>query len=129
MATLITDPSGLRRIQVQVRRNYRPTIRLGRMELRKAQTVLMRIEALVAGRTTGAIDPETARWLNGLDDTMHERIARTGLAPSRDRDRLREGVDRGRIRRRRIRRTGGANSSAACSRSESHRAANRPTSL
>ena len=88
MATLITDPSGLRRIQVQVRRNYRPTIRLGRMELRKAQTVLMRIEALVAGRTTGAIDPETARWLNGLDDTMHERIARTGLAPSRDRARV-----------------------------------------
>ncbi len=58
------------------------------MALRDAKTVLLRIEALVTARTTGGIDPETARWLNGLDDVMHERIAKTGLAPSRERARV-----------------------------------------
>ena len=85
MATLIRDPGGAKRVQVQVRKGYRPAIRLGKMDVHSAEKIRLRIEALVVGRITGAVDPETARWLVGLDDSLHERIARTGLVPSRQR--------------------------------------------
>ncbi|MBL9000770.1 MAG: tyrosine-type recombinase/integrase, partial [Phycisphaerae bacterium] len=85
VATLIRDPDGTKRVQVQVRKGFRPSIRLGRIDVHSAEKIRRRIEALVIGRLTGGFDPETARWLAGLDDAFYARIARTGLVPPRDR--------------------------------------------
>ena len=84
MASLTTDKkTGTRRIQF-VDGSKRHAIRLGKMPKKSADSVLARIEHLIAARTAGvSIDAETARWLADLPDELHERIARVGLTEAR----------------------------------------------
>ncbi len=62
----------------------RPKIRLGRVPKKTAQATQLRIEFLIAAKAAAAaIDAETARWLDGIGDDLHERLARVGLVPHR----------------------------------------------
>jgi integrase len=62
----------------------RPTIRLGRVNQRIADTAKRMIESLVAAKITGhSLDPETAAWVASVSDTIHNRLAQAGLVPPR----------------------------------------------
>jgi integrase len=62
----------------------RPTVRLGRVSQRIADTAKRMIEALVAARITGhSLDTETAAWVANVSDTIHQRLAKAGLVPPR----------------------------------------------
>jgi len=81
MASLINDPNGRKRIVFTDAGGERRTIRLGRCDKRTADTVRIRIEALLSARITGAaLDRETALWLAGVGDELRDNLARAGLA-------------------------------------------------
>jgi len=62
----------------------RPTIRLGRVNQRIAETAKRMIESLVAAMITGhSLDSETAAWVASISDTIHNRLAQAGLVPPR----------------------------------------------
>ncbi|MEM6945295.1 MAG: tyrosine-type recombinase/integrase [Pseudomonadota bacterium] len=64
-----TDPSGKRH-----------TLRLGRVTKKQAEHVRLRIDQLLGAKLTGSpVDPDTARWVGGLDPTFQKRLGATGL--------------------------------------------------
>ncbi len=85
MASVIKDPGGLKRIQWCIGGNQRRTLRLGNVTLRQADAVRVRIEQVLASRSTGVLDTEAARWVEGLDDEMHKKLSHLGLVKPRDR--------------------------------------------
>lgn len=88
MASVIRDANGLRRVQFVDQNRSPRTLRLGRMDARQAETVRLRIERLLEARITGAMDPETARWVAGLDEKFHDRLLRLGLVSPRAKARV-----------------------------------------
>lgn len=85
MASVIRDPKGFKRVQWCVGEGERRTLRLGKVEMRHAEAVRVRIEQVLASRSTGVMDCEAARWLDGLDDDMHGKLSRLGLVQPRER--------------------------------------------
>jgi len=85
MASVISDPNGRKRIQFVAGDRSRKTIRLGKVTMRQAEAVKVRIEQLVLAATgvTGVVDDETANWLTGLDERMYDRLAAAGLVTER----------------------------------------------
>lgn len=76
--------NGHRAIQFIDPAKNRKTIRLGKVTQKDAESVKLKIEKLVSAKITGHVpDPETASWLAGLDDTLHQRIVAAGLAQER----------------------------------------------
>lgn len=84
MASVIQDPGGGKRIQWCVGKGQRRTLRLGNVSKRQADAVRVRIEQVLASRSTGVLDAEAAHWLENLDDVMHEKLARLGLVNRRE---------------------------------------------
>jgi integrase len=94
MASLVSDPNGCRRIQWKAADGNRKQIRLGRVEKRTAERIRLRIETLasaVATRTEP--DDETKRWVDGLADQLHERLASAGLVQPRQHEDLKGFFD------------------------------------
>ena len=85
MATIGTDPNGRRRILFVAGDGKRKTVRLGKVSQRQAEAFRVRLEALVGRRITGTLDDETARWVAGLEDGTHAKLAAVGLVPPRNR--------------------------------------------
>lgn len=86
MASITKHANGRRTIQfVASDGRKRPKIRLGKVPMRTAEAIKVKIEALVSATITGhAPDDETARWVAGLDATMAEKLCRVGLLPKRE---------------------------------------------
>ena len=62
----------------------RPKIRLGIVSKRVADAAKIRIEHLIAAKAAGhPVDAESARWLEGVSDALHARLAKAGLVPHR----------------------------------------------
>ena len=62
----------------------RKRIRLGVVSHDFAEEACRRIEKLMAAKTLNqSLDHETQRWLVGISDVIHERIAKTGLCQPR----------------------------------------------
>lgn len=60
------------------------SVRLGEVTEREAENVLRRIESLVSAKRFGEpIDADTERWLNTIDDKLHDRIVRVHLTGPR----------------------------------------------
>lgn len=86
MATISTDDAGRRKVQFVGPDGSKKTVRLGICPLSHAQTVKLRLEAILSARIhNAAIDPQTAAWLAELPDSGYDRIARTGLVEARER--------------------------------------------
>ena len=85
MATIGTDPNGRRRILFVAGDGKRKTVRLGKVSQRQAEAFKVRLEVLVGQRITGTLDDETARWVAGLEDDAHAKLAAVGLVPTRNR--------------------------------------------
>jgi len=88
VASISKQPNGRRTIQVMVShggRKVRPSIRLGKVSQRLAESVKVRIEHLAAAKASGQpIDGDTAEWLAGIGDTLHGRLAAVGLVQPRE---------------------------------------------
>ncbi|MCE9591915.1 MAG: site-specific integrase [Planctomycetes bacterium] len=85
MASISSDDNGLKRLLVVLPDGSRKPIRLGRMTLRAAEAVKVKVEALVAAKLTGgALDDETSRWLASLDDVLLAKLVNLGLAKPRE---------------------------------------------
>ena len=86
MASISRDKNGTRRLQFLDRDAKRRTIRLGRMNAKAADTMRLRVEALIACKIAAhPMDTELAEWVRDLPDDLHARIARAGLLPPRER--------------------------------------------
>lgn len=84
MASVIKDPGGGKRVQWCVGNGQRRTLRLGTVSVRQAEAVRVRIEQVLASRSTGVLDAEASRWLDSIDDAMHTKLARLGLVRPRE---------------------------------------------
>ena len=84
MASISKQPNGRRTIQFVGNDGKRRSIRLGKCSQRLAETVQVKVEHLAAAQATGgALDGETARWVAGIDDVLHARLAAVGLVHKR----------------------------------------------
>ena len=64
--------------------NQRQTLRLGTRSRREADRLLIQVENLIACRTANlAPTADTALWLAGVEDGLHDRLIRVGLAEPR----------------------------------------------
>ena len=91
MASVISDPSGRKRIQFFNASGKRKTIRLGKASTRSAEKICTHVEALVRDTMGHPPDNETVEWaamLADRDPKLHGRLVKAGLAKSR------QGVER-----------------------------------
>lgn len=94
MASITREKNGRRTIQFVGADGKRRSVRLGKVPMRVAEAVKIRIEHLNAASIHGhAIDDETARWLVGLDDSLADKLASVGLIPRRERATLAAFLD------------------------------------
>jgi integrase len=85
MASISTNSDGLMRILFIDADGERRTIYLGHASEYTANTYQHHVEQILsAQRYSHAIDGDTVRWLTGLDDTMHGRLAKAGLVDRRE---------------------------------------------
>ncbi len=84
MASLSNEAHGGRRVQFIDMNGKRRGVRLGKITLKNAEAILVRIDALIAAKAAGAApDSQTALWTKEIGDVLHERLARVGLVPPR----------------------------------------------
>jgi len=85
MASIANDGNGRKRIQFVAGDGSRKAIRLGKVSQRQAETFAGYVEKLMAEKITGAaVDAEVSRWVAGLDDDTHGKLAAVGLVKSRE---------------------------------------------
>ncbi|MBM3995232.1 MAG: site-specific integrase [Planctomycetes bacterium] len=89
MASVSSDPRGFKRILFVNGSGDRKAVRLGKMGIKAAETIRIRIEALNASSVSNTpIDRETAEWLRGVGDDLHAKMAAVGLTAPRQTARL-----------------------------------------
>ncbi len=85
MASISNDPNGRRRILFVGADGKRKPIRLGKVSLRHAESVKVKVEDLVSASITGHPPAdETTRWLGKLDASLYDKLARVGLTQPRE---------------------------------------------
>jgi len=83
MASLTTRPDGSRFIQFTLDKQRR-TIHLGMMTEKKARGLADKVEAIASAKKWGGqLDDDIARWLVGLPDALHEKLADVELVKPR----------------------------------------------
>ena len=83
MASIVHESNGWRRIEFMAGDGNRKRVRLGKASAKDANAFKVKLESLLSGAIAGSIDDETSRWLAGLDDRMHTRLAAVGLVKGR----------------------------------------------
>ena len=72
-------------IQFVAPNGKRKSIRLGKVAIRAAEAVKLKVEHLVSALTTKhALDAETSLWLAGISDDLREKLTRAGLISQRE---------------------------------------------
>src|SRR4051794_31973665 len=95
MASVVSDHGGRRRIQWVGANRKRQQIRLGQLDKRMAERVRLKIETLISAAATGfPVDDETKKWVDGLSDQLHERLAGVGLVQPRQKADLKSFFDK-----------------------------------
>lgn len=80
MASLNIEKNGCWRIQFTSADDRRLTLRLGRCSKNDAQIVRARVELLLAAQILGTSpEPDTLRWLAGVNQKLKSRLSRCGL--------------------------------------------------
>ncbi len=80
MASITTDPSGSKRIQVVISGGKRVSIRVGKTSKRDAESFRVHIENLVGWKFFGlSLPDETAAWLNGRGTFLRSKLEKTGI--------------------------------------------------
>jgi hypothetical protein len=84
MASITTEPNGRRTVQFVGGDGKRRSVRLGRVPLKLAQAVQVKIEALnAAAIALVSVGNETAQWLGGIDDVLYGKLVAVGLCELR----------------------------------------------
>jgi integrase len=84
LASLTREKNGGFQLQFVGRDKRRYSIRLGTIKPKTVEMVKLRVEQMVAALKAGVMfDADLRQWLNGLDDVLHEKIARVGLTTPR----------------------------------------------
>jgi hypothetical protein len=84
MASLYVAPNGCKTIQFTDADRQRHTIRLGKVSLKLAQEIKIRVEHLKGRQQLGgAIDNDTARWLAKCRQVLIAKLAKVRLAEPR----------------------------------------------
>jgi len=83
MASIGKDPNGRKRILFVDQDGSRKTIRLGKASMKQALAFKVKLEAVVSSRFNGSMDDETARWIAGLPEDAHGKLAAVGLVEPR----------------------------------------------
>lgn len=84
MASLSSDGPGRYRILFVAPDKARKTVRLGKVPKKMAESVRVRVEALVAAVTAKMpLDADTAAWVAGIGDDLAAKLAAVGLIPGR----------------------------------------------
>lgn len=72
--------TGRRVIQFQAPDGKRHTLRLGKVTKKQAEHVRLRVEQLLGAKVTESpLDPDTARWVGSLDQTLQKKLGAVGL--------------------------------------------------
>ncbi|HYE77421.1 MAG TPA: integrase, partial [bacterium] len=80
----ISSKGSTRLLQFVARDGKRKTIRLGKVPLKMAEAVKLRVEALNTSQIAGIpVDQETAAWLAQIGDDLHRKLAAVGLVAGR----------------------------------------------
>ena len=80
MASLSKQPNGRKMIQFMAADGKRKSIRLGKMSMKHAEVIKVKVEQLVTASITGhSVDDETARWLGKIDSSLNEKLTIAGL--------------------------------------------------
>jgi integrase len=83
VASISTDAQGNRRL-LYTHQRKRQAIHLGQITVKVAQGIKTKIEGLLASlKANLPIDGQTAEWLAGLDDELHQKLSDKGLATAR----------------------------------------------
>src|SRR5687768_15912931 len=86
MASVVDDPNGRKRILFIGADGKRRAIRLGKATAKQADAFKVKVEQLVSASILGhSPDDETSRWVAGLNDVTHGRLAAVGLVKGRGR--------------------------------------------
>jgi len=73
----------------------RKSIRLGKVAIRTAEAVKIKVEHLVAASLSGhALDDETARWVADLEEVLAGKLVAVGLIPKSESTTLQAFLDR-----------------------------------
>ncbi len=84
MASITREKNGRKTVQFVGTDRKRRSIRLGKVTDRRAENHRHHIEQLIATSAVGRHpEPETASWLDGLNDDLRDRLARAGLIAER----------------------------------------------
>lgn len=91
MASIGTEPGGLKRILFVAPDGKRKTVRLGKVSMKTAREFKTKIEHLVIAASTNIpLDLEVAKWVSGLDDNYAGKLAAVGLTAAKRTSRLGE---------------------------------------
>ncbi len=95
MASISSDPNGTKRILFIDGSGDRKTIRLGKVSIRTAEKIKVKVEALNAAKIANCSpDRETTTWVVDLGDSLNKKLAAVGLTePRRTVPRLGEFLD------------------------------------
>lgn len=84
MASITWQSGGRKMIQFVGTDKRRHSIHLGKVPMSAAQTVKIRVEAIVGAKLAGSpLDGETAEWVGKLKDRMHAKLAAVQLVEPR----------------------------------------------
>jgi len=84
MASVSVGKNGLTRILFTSQDGKRKTLYLGKTPKKSAEVICIRVEHLVnAASSKLPVDPETARWVAGIGDDLHAKLAAVGLISPR----------------------------------------------
>lgn len=85
MASIIKRKGGVKALQWYDGNKRRKTIGLGKMSMKQADQVATHIERLESAKAAGTtVERDTARWVGGIADTLHTKIAKHGLVQARE---------------------------------------------
>lgn len=84
MASIGNDSGGRKRILFVANDGSRKTVRLGKCSAKTAEAIRVHVEALADAKARGVTVPrETALWVVGISDALHDRLHRAGLVEKR----------------------------------------------
>jgi integrase len=85
MASISTSKTGARRLLFFNADGERKSLHLGKVPKKQATTIQSHVEAIVAAHAAKMSPPiETSTWLGGISDRLHAKLAKQGLAASRE---------------------------------------------
>lgn len=89
MASVIKRPNGVKWVQFVGQDKKRRTLRLGKMPLKSAEGIKLKVENLLTHRITKhALDISTAQWLTEIEPELLQRLVGVGLVDARESARL-----------------------------------------